>query len=304
MTEVKISTTKEIIPICYAYTTPGVIYHEGWTKIGFTERDVETRVREQVGTAGIRYKIEWEKNAVYEGSNDTFRDSDFHKYLENNNIEREPGLEWFKIDPLLAKSKFDEFKENRGLIETNLKPAPYILRNEQAKAVDMTIKYFKSHDNGEFLWNAKPRFGKTLACYDLCMKMGFEKILIVTNRPAIANSWYDDFVKFIGPASGYFFISRVDALKDKKFVLTREEYMDKVDLDKTKGYIEFVSLQDLKGSIHFGGDKVKLEEVANTNWDILIIDEAHEGVDTYKTDQAFNQIKRANTLHLLSLIHI
>lgn len=298
MTEAKISTTKEIIPICYAYTTPGVTYHDGWTKIGFTERDVETRVREQVGTAGIRYKIEWEKNAVYEGSNDTFRDSDFHKYLENNNIEREPGLEWFKIDPLLAKNKFDEFKENRGLIETNLKPAPYILRNEQAKAVDITMKYFKSHDKGEFLWNAKPRFGKTLASYDLCMKMGFEKILIVTNRPAIANSWYDDFVKFIGPASGYFFISRVDALRDKKFVLTRDEYMDKVDLNKTKGYIEFVSLQDLKGSIHFGGDKPKLEEVANTNWDILIIDEAHEGVDTYKTDQAFNQIDRANTLHL------
>lgn len=298
MTEVKISTTKEIIPICYAYTTPGVTYHEGWTKIGFTERDVETRVREQVGTAGIRYKIEWEKNAVYEGSNKTFRDSDFHKYLENNNIEREPGLEWFKIDPLLAKNKFDEFKENRGLIETNLKPAPYKLRHEQEDAVSMTINYFKSHDKGEFLWNAKPRFGKTLACYDLCMRMGFEKILIVTNRPAIANSWYDDFVKFIGPASGYFFISRVDALKDKKFVLTREEYMDKVDLDKTKGFIEFVSLQDLKGSIHFGGDKVKLEEVANTNWDILIIDEAHEGVDTYKTDQAFNQITRANTLHL------
>lgn len=298
MTDAKISTTKEIIPICYAYTTPGVTYHEGWTKIGFTERDVETRVREQVGTAGIRYKIEWEKNAVYEGSNDTFRDSDFHKYLENNNIEREPGLEWFKIDPLLAKNKFDEFKENRGLIETNLKPAPYKLRNEQEDAVSMTINYFKSHDKGEFLWNAKPRFGKTLACYDLCMKMGFEKILIVTNRPAIANSWYDDFVKFIGPASGYFFISRVDALKDKKFVLTREEYMDKVDLDKTKGFIEFVSLQDLKGSIHFGGDKVKLEEVAKTNWDILIIDEAHEGVDTYKTDQAFNQITRSNTLHL------
>ncbi|WP_296114849.1 DEAD/DEAH box helicase [uncultured Anaerococcus sp.] len=298
MTEAKIKTTKEIIPICYAYTTPGVIYHEGWTKIGFTERDVETRVREQVGTAGIRYKIEWEKNAVYEGSNKTFRDSDFHKYLENNNIEREPGLEWFKIDPLLAKNKFDEFKENRGLIETNLKPAPYKLRDEQADAVAMTMEYFNSHDEGEFLWNAKPRFGKTLASYDLCMKMGFEKILIVTNRPAIANSWYDDFVKFIGPNSGYFFISRVDALKDKKFVLTRDEYMYKVDFDKTKGYIEFVSLQDLKGSIYFGGDKVKLEEVSNTNWDILIIDESHEGVDTYKTDQAFNQIERANTLHL------
>lgn len=299
MTEAKISTTKEVVPVCYAYTTPGVIYHEGWTKIGFTERDVETRIREQVGTAGIRYKIEWEKNAVYEGSNDTFRDSDFHKYLENNNIEREPGLEWFKIDPLLAKSKFDEFKENRGLIETNLKPAPYNLRKEQADAVAMTMEYFNSHDKGEFLWNAKPRFGKTLASYDLCMKMGFENILIVTNRPAIADSWYEDFVKFVGPGSGYIFVSHVDSIKNEKNVYNRKEFVDVLpSIEDYKGCIEFVSLQDLKGSIHFGGMHDKLNEVKDTHWDILIIDEAHEGVDTYKTDAAFNQIKRKNTLHL------
>lgn len=298
MTEAKISTTKEVIPVCYAYTTPELRKHDGWTKIGFTERDADKRIREQVNTSDVDYKLEWANNAVYEGSNETFGDSDFHKYLINLGFKRKEGKEWFEIEPDLAELNFFKFRKNRGLIESNEKPAPYKLRNEQADAVSMTINYFKSHDKGEFLWNAKPRFGKTLACYDLCMKMGFEKILIVTNRPAIANSWYDDFVKFIGPASGYFFISRVDALKDKKFVLTRDEYIDKVDINKTEGYIEFVSLQDLKGSIHFGGDKVKLEEVANTDWDILIIDEAHEGVDTYKTDQAFNQITRANTLHL------
>ena len=33
-------------------------------------------------------------------------------------------------------------------------------------------------------------------------------------------------------------------------------------------------------------------------WDILIIDEAHEGVDTLKTDAAFNHIRRKFTLHL------
>ncbi|WP_296126659.1 DEAD/DEAH box helicase family protein [uncultured Anaerococcus sp.] len=299
MNRPNINTSKEVIPVCYAYTTPGVTYHEGWTKIGFTERDVETRVREQVGTAGIRYKIEWEKNAVYEGSNQTFRDSDFHKYLENNNIEREPGLEWFKIDPLLAKHKFDEFKENRGLIETNLKPAPYKLRNEQDEAVAKTMAYFTSHYEGEFLWNAKPRFGKTLASYDLCMRMGFENVLIVTNRPAIADSWYGDYVKFVGPASGYIFVSHVDTIKNEKYVYSRKEFVDILpSVENYKGCIEFVSLQDLKGSIHFGGSHDKLDEIKDTNWDILIIDEAHEGVDTYKTDVAFNQIKRKNTLHL------
>lgn len=30
--------------MCYAYTTPGIIYHEGWTKIGYTEQDVDTEL--------------------------------------------------------------------------------------------------------------------------------------------------------------------------------------------------------------------------------------------------------------------
>lgn len=63
----------------------------------------------------------------------------------------------------------------------------------------------------------------------------------------------------------------------------------------------FVLLQDLKGSIYFGGRFDKLSEISaekGITWDILIIDEAHEGVDTYKTDTAFNHIRRRCTLHL------
>lgn len=161
------------------------------------------------------------------------------------------------------------------------------------------MEYFNSHDKGEFLWNAKPRFGKTLASYDLCMKMGFENILIVTNRPAIADSWYEDFVKFVGPGSGYIFVSHVDNIKNEKHIYNRKEFVDVLpSIENYKGCIEFVSLQDLKGSLHFGGMHDKLNEVKDTHWDIIIIDEAHEGVDTYKTDAAFNQIERKNTLHL------
>lgn len=299
MTEAKISTTKEVIPVCYAYTTPELRKHDGWTKIGFTERDAEERIKEQVSTSDVDYKLEWANNAVYEGSNKTFRDSDFHKYLINLGVQRKEGKEWFEIEPDKAEFDFFKFRKTRGLIETDDKPAPYRLRNEQEEAVAMTMEYFNSHDKGEFLWNAKPRFGKTLASYDLCMKIGFENILIITNRPAIADSWYEDFVKFVGPGSGYIFVSHVDNIKNEKHIYNRKEFVDVLpSIENYKGCIEFVSLQDLKGSLHFGGMHDKLNEVKDTHWDILIIDEAHEGVDTYKTDAAFNQIERKNTLHL------
>lgn len=85
-----------------------------------------------------------------------------------------------------------------------------------------------------------------------------------------------------------------------KYVFSRDEYVKKAikSYDENLGCIEFVSLQNLKRSIYFGGIEEKLEEVARTEWDILIIDEAHEGVDTYKTDAAFDHIKRKATLHL------
>ena len=122
-------------------------------------------------------------------------------------------------------------------------------------------------------------------------------VLIVTNRPAIANSWYSDYEKFLGPDSGYLFVSDTSSLQGKPFVVTRKQYLDMLNNDDYK-CIEFVSLQDLKGSIYFGGEFEKLKEVNDIHWDVLIIDEAHEGVDTYKTDVAFDHIDRKFTLHL------
>lgn len=302
MKKIELQTAKRIVPMIYAYTTPEIKRHDGWTKIGYTEQDVDTRIAQQTHTADVEYKEEWRGTAIFDdGSGDTFKDTDFHAYLRKNGIENDKNKdnEWFHITGPASKSMFIDFKANRGILQTTAGVIPYNLRNEQNEAVEKAFDYFMLHENGEFLWNAKPRFGKTLSVYDLCKKLGAEKILIVTNRPAIANSWYDDYAKFLGRESGYRFVSSVDGIKNRPLVMSREEYKKEAARSQNPvSCIEFVSLQDLKGSKFFGGKYDKLKEIADLEWDILVIDEAHEGVDTYKTDVAFDHIKRKYTLHL------
>ena len=300
-----IETTAPAVPKIYAYTTPEIARHDGWTKIGYTEQDVRERIKQQTHTADVQWHLEWSGNATWEHHAGTFRDTDFHAYLEKQGIEREPKKEWFKISGEDSHQQFYRFRDTDGVLDAH-GTASYTLRAEQRRAVEQTSAFARANWDeagecgGEFLWNAKPRFGKTLTAYDLCRKLGAQKILIVTNRPAIANSWYDDYVKFVGLEGGYRFISSVDALAGKRYCLSREDYLRAIrnDHDGPKGFIEFVSLQDLKGAIDFGGSYQKLEHVAKLVWDVLIIDEAHEGVDTFKTDVAFDHIKRRFTLHL------
>lgn len=306
MAKIKIQTSAKVAPMIYAYTTPGVVYHDGWTKIGYTERDVDARIKEQTQTVDVVAKKEWQDLAIFSDGKTRFTDKEFHSYLAKNDIKRkdpkpdnEGCPEWFYISGDESYVLFGKFKRDKGVLQT-LGVIPYVLRKEQKDAVKQTRDYFLDNSHkAECLWNAKPRFGKTLSTYDLCKALpNINKILIVTNRPAIANSWYDDYVKFMGTESGYYFVSNVDGLKDKKYVLSREKYLDLISEPNHKGCIEFVSLQDLKGSIYFGGMFDKLREVADLEWDVLVIDEAHEGVDTYKTDVVFDQIKRRCTLHL------
>ncbi|WP_297569886.1 DEAD/DEAH box helicase family protein [uncultured Anaerovibrio sp.] len=317
----KIKSTKPVVPMIYAYTTPGISYHDGYIKIGYTEQDVDVRIKQQTHTAGIKYNKEWQGTAIFDdGSGDRFKDTDFHAYMRSKGVKQPMDLgndafaaddknEWFYIEPAPSRTMFYDFKSNRGIV-SELGAVPYTLRDEQAEAVKLTKEYFIKNEKykPEFLWNAKPRFGKTLAAYDLCKALNAKNILIVTNRPAIANSWYSDYKKFLGPESGYYFVSTVDGIKDKEGVYSREKLLE-ADIfgeDEYKGCIEFVSLQDLKGSIYFGGQYDKLGHLykgdnntkAGVLWDVLIVDEAHDGVDTYKTDTAFDNIARKYTLHL------
>lgn len=299
----QIKSFKRIIPMIYAYTTPEIPSHRGWTKIGYTaNQTVEERIHQQTHTADVTPDILWRGSARYQdGTDEPFTDHEFHDYLTTKrHVERKPQTEWFHIDGETSHHYFHQFAERDARdLQSDQEGSQYQLRQEQQAAVDQTIAYFlKKGPGSEFLWNAKPRFGKTLTAYDLVRQLNLQNVLVVTNRPSIANSWFDDFEKFIAWQTKLKFISETDALK-KRATLSHQDFVNLVTREDTSfGQIAFESLQGLKGSRYFGGTIDKLEWIKNLKWDLLIIDEAHEGIDTYKTDTAFENIDRKYTLHL------
>ena len=296
-----IKTTKMIYPQIYAYTLPTIPDNEGWIKIGYTERkNVDDRIKEQTKTAAINldYLKMWSEPAKFSTSDDWFKDKPLHAYLRKyKNVEQRPNTEWFFYNgtPEKAHADFEDFRnKERSQVKEEL---TYQLRAEQEAAVLQTLDYARNHKNGEYLWNAKPRFGKTLTTYDFARKLDANKVLIVTNRPAVANSWFDDFEKFIAWQTDFAFVSTSDSLKDR-LVMNRDEFEKQLHNGGKDRMVAFISLQDLKGAISFGGGHDKLKWVKDLHWDLLVIDESHEGVDTFKTDIAFENINRDFTLHL------
>ena len=309
MNKTKIVPYRQLDLKIYGYHLPQLPTHQGSVKVGETNRqDVNIRIHQQTGTVGVTPNLLFTRNAV-RNDGQLFHDRDLHAYYRLRGIERTilngQATEWFNFgDVTRAEAMTDDYINlDYDAVQVSKEKMDYILRAEQAQAVESTLSYFKNPIYGpEFLWNAKPRFGKTLSTYDLVRKLKAKNVLIVTNRPAIANSWYDDFEKFIGwQEPGMKFVSETSALADRS-PMSLQDYKhyvvakDTAHLDKRR--VAFISLQDLKGARFAGGPYDKLEWVANLNWDLLVIDEAHEGIDTLKTDRAFDKIKRKYTLHL------
>lgn len=297
-----IKTVKLIYPQIYAYRLPEMPDKNGWIKIGYTEREnADERIKEQTHTAAVRLNYDklWAAPAKFRDSDEWFKDKQLHAYLRKiKHIQQaEDKSEWFYYNgnPEHAQRHFQDFIQ-RDYSQEYAKNDDYQLREEQREAVAQTLAYFQENPNGKFLWNAKPRFGKTLTTYDLARELKTTKVLIVTNRPAIANSWFDDFEKFIAWQTDFAFVSTTDTLKNRS-VMTRDDFLNQHKNGK-QNMPAFISLQDLKGAICFDGQHDKLDWVSQMNWDLLVIDEAHEGMDTLKTDVAFNNIKRNFTLHL------
>lgn len=302
----KIRAFREITPLIYSWMTPDIPKYAGWEKIGYTEQEsADARIAQQASQLSVEKKKLWSRRALFTSeAGGRFTDKEFHAYLHQQGVERETTpkrTEWhrFVIGPKSSLEYFNDFAgQDFPYFQHGSEEDDYVLRPEQQAAVEQAVAAFEA-GKAEVLWNAKPRFGKTLTTYDLMRALDVRRVLIVTNRPTIANSWFDDFTRFIGHRTTYRFVSESPSLAGRS-PMTREQWraFSLNHEDEEPRIVEFLSLQDLKGSQYFGGSYDKLRHIAQFDWDLLVIDEAHEGIDTTKTDVAFDQIRRRWTLHL------
>ena len=295
----------------YCYTTPNDRSHDGWCKIGMARQGrVSRRIHEQTHTVDAKVEVHWHALALFDPDDDgivvPFDDYKFHIYLERLGYKRKNGTEWFKISPDEAFLRFSEFRLNHGVIPVSdgSNCPPLVLRPEQADCVEFLRRQIdepqKRHpgDVVRVLINAKARFGKTATVYAFILKQLFKNVLVITNRPAVGESWRDDYCKFVKPESNLAFVSDCASVSGKAGVVPSSEYDRALSSGGADGRIAFVSLQDLKGAIDFGGKYDKLCWVADSKWDVVVIDEAHEGVDTLKADVVLSRIDHDMEIHL------
>ena len=254
-------------PTIYAYELVGVTTHKGLLKIGYTDRDAQTRIKEQLGTAAIPYKIVFEESAMKRDGS-SFTDHEVHRLLRDWKVVNASG-EWYKCTLNDLRRAIHQIKTGEKTEENRV--LTFGMRPEQEAAVDKTIAYFKSFkkENKDrtphFLWNAKMRFGKTFASYQLAKKMGWKKVLVLTFKPAVEDAWKEDL------------LSHVD-FKGWQFISKHADELSSQDIDTKKPLVCFGSFQDFLGkNTNTGGIKTKNEWVHATVWDCIIFDEYHFG---------------------------
>lgn len=249
------------------------------------------RINQYTRTAGIKYELLYTELAFYKGSdgkNYAFIDKKLHKVLTNSGIQKVElygAQEWFKTDLKTVKNAIAALKAGRKSLsstEISEDKSPIVLRPSQIEAVEKTVKYFKKKSNKQFLWNAKMRFGKTLAVMEVAKRLNFARTLILTHRPAVSEGWFDDFKKVFYDVKWY-------------YGSNSHEGIDSL-LKRGENFIYFKSIQDLRGSAEVGGKFAKNQDIFKTDWDFLIIDEAHEGTRTNLGKDVLDSLKSgANT---------
>ena len=254
-------------PTIYAYEDTNPQY-KGLLKIGYTTVDVQTRVAQQYPTrrpGKLPYKIIFEESAM-RNDGTVFTDYEVHYFLRRKGIKNPEG-EWFRCSVKDIKAAVIAIRS--GQLNEENRSLDFKMRPEQAEAVEKTAAYFKSFrkespdKTPHFLWNAKMRFGKTFAAYQLAKKMGWKKVLVLTFKPAVQSAWEEDLKCHID-FKGWQFISSGG--------------LSFGQVHKNRPFVCFGSFQDYLGkNKSTGGVKTKNEWVHATDWDCVILDEYHYG---------------------------
>lgn len=267
--------TPAVSPTIYAYELVGVQTHVGLIKVGYTARESQKRINEQLGTANLEYKILLDESAIKEDGS-TFDDHEVHRYLKKAGKEN-VDKEWFRCSVDDVRAAILAIK--KGLVTYHSRTEDFGMRPEQTEAVQRTADYFldskteKPNATPHFLWNAKMRFGKTFTSYQLAKKLGWKRILVLTFKPAVENAWEEDLSNHVD-FEGWQFVSR-NTLENVTV------------LDSNKPIVCFGSFQDYLGRNSAGGIKAKNEWVHKTEWDCVIFDEYHYGAWRDKAKDLF-----------------
>lgn len=268
-------------PTIYAYELPDVPARRGWLKVGYTHRDVRERIKEQLHTAGLNPRIVVEEPAFRENGT-AFNDFAVHKLLMRRRFERESGTEWFRCSENDVKAAIEALRS--GTEGENANPERtqnFKMRPEQLRAVNITEAYFRGFSRERataghvphFLWNAKMRFGKTFAAYQLAKRMSWKKILVLTFKPAVKSAWEEDLRTHVDFEGWDFFAAK--------------ETTERPSLSRSSPLVCFGSFQDLLGKNEVGGIKPKNEWIHEINWDCVIFDEYHYGAWRERAHELF-----------------
>ena len=286
--------------------------HKGCLKIGETTLDgdnamaepnsnplnqaAKARINQYTQTAGIDYQLLYTERTLYYNKETktigSFNDKQVHTVLERSGIKRAAfdgqGTEWYRTDLETVKNAIAAVKAGRSSLnnsEITQDQTPILFRPEQQEAIKKTLKKFKQ--GNRMLWNAKMRFGKTLCALHVVKEMQLTRTLILTHRPAVNEGWFEDFRKIFYDSPLYHFGS-----KSKGETLAN---MEKMVTSGEGKYIYFASMQDLRGSETVGGNFDKNDEVFSCSWDLIIVDEAHEGTQTQLGQNVMNELTKRNT---------
>ena len=284
----------ETRPMIYAYEEDNPKY-AGMLKVGFASTGVEKRVAEQfpVLKPGDKkpYRIVFAESAMYSDGG-SFTDKRIHEKLVAMGYEQQyhqgKKTEWFKCSVSAVRAAWIAVCNRVDNVEQ--RTLDFKMRPEQSAAVEKTVRYYESaakekriRRTPKFLWNAKMRFGKTFASYQLAKRLGAKRVLVLTFKPAVQSAWREDLMTHVD-FEGWQFVCRGQRPGDP----TADEQYAKAN--KKKPIVCFGSFQDFLGyNRETGGIKTTNEWVHEINWDLVVFDEYHFGAWKDSAKKLFEQ---------------